>query len=43
VAVGANKVDTALSGASPGPFFTGALSDMKIFDRALTRGELQKL
>jgi hypothetical protein len=43
VAVGANKVDTALSGASPAPFFTGALAGLRIFDRALTQSELQKL
>lgn len=43
VAVGANQVDTALSGASPGPHFSGALANLQIFDRALSQSELQKL
>lgn len=43
VAVGANQVDTALSGASPGPNFSGVLANLQIFDRALSQAELQKL
>ena len=43
VAIGAHIVDTALSGASPGPWFTGALSNIQIFDRALSQTELQNL
>ena len=43
VAVGANTVDTALTNASPGPLFTGALAGLRIFDQALGQADLQAL
>jgi hypothetical protein len=43
VAVGAYTVDTALTNASPGPLFTGALAGVAIFDQALGQTDLQAL
>jgi hypothetical protein len=43
IAIGTQTVDTALSGETPSANFTGGLSNVRLFDRALSQGELQSL
>ena len=41
IAIGVHSVDSALSGEGPSALFTGALSDLRLYDHALGQAELQ--